>query len=64
MDKVLLIFFICFNFSFSKFKKDVLFKVNDSIVHVDEFNRVFNKNIELIDENDQKDFETNTRHKS
>ena len=59
MDKILLIFFICFNFSFSKFKKDVLFKVNDSIVHVDEFNRVFNKNIELIDENDQKDFETN-----
>ena len=58
MKKILLVFFVCFNISFSQLKNDELFKVNDSIVSIDEFNRVYNKNIDLIDEDNQKDFET------
>ena len=58
MKKVLVVFFIFYNISFSQLKNDELFKVNDSIVLIDEFNRVYNKNIDLIDENNQKDFET------
>ena len=58
MKKILIVFFVCFNVSFSQLKNDELFKVNDSIVSIDEFNRVYNKNIDLIDEDNQKDFET------
>ena len=58
MKKILIVFFVCFNISFSQLKNDELFKVNDSIVSIDEFNRVYNKNIDLIDEDNQKDFET------
>ena len=58
MKKILVVFFICFNISFSQLKNDELFKVNDSVVLIDEFNRVFNKNIELIDEKNQKDFDS------
>ena len=58
MKKILIVFFVCFNFSFGQLKNDELFKVNDSIVSIDEFNRVYNKNIDLIDEENQKDFET------
>ena len=58
MNKIIVVFFICFNISFSQLKNDELFKVNDSVVLIDEFNRVYNKNIDLIDENNQKDFET------
>ena len=58
MYKILIVFFICFNISFSQLKNDELFKVNDSVVLIDEFNRVYNKNIDLIDEDNQKDFET------
>ena len=58
MKKILIVFFVCFNFSFGQLKNDELFKVNDSIVSIDEFNRVYNKNIDLIDEDNQKDFET------
>ena len=58
MKKILIVFFICFNISFSQLKNDELFKVNDSVVLIDEFNRVFNKNIELIDEKNQKDFDS------
>jgi len=58
MKRIIIVFFICFNISFSQLKNDELFKVNDSVVNIDEFNRVYNKNIDLIDENNQKDFET------
>jgi len=58
MKKILIVFFICFNISFSQLKNDELFKVNDSVVLVDEFNRVFNKNIDLIDKKNQKDFDS------
>ena len=58
MKKILVFIFICYNISFSQLKKNELFKVNDSIVSIDEFNRVYNKNIDLINENSQKDFET------
>ena len=58
MKKILIVFFICFNISFSQLKNDELFKVNDSVVLIDEFNRVFNKNIDLIDEKNQKDFDS------
>ena len=58
MKKILIVFFVCFNISFSQLKNDELFKVNDSVVLIDEFNRVFNKNIELIDEKNQKDFDS------
>ena len=58
MNKIIVVFFICFNISFSQLKNDELFKVNDSVVLIDEFNRVYNKNIDLIDENNQKDFDT------
>ena len=37
MKKILIVFFVCFNFSFGQLKNDELFKVNDSIVSVDEF---------------------------
>jgi len=58
MKKILIVFFVCFNISFSQLKNDELFKVNDSVVLIDEFNRVFNKNIDLIDEKNQKDFDS------
>ena len=58
MKKILIVFFICFNISFSQLKNDELFKVNDSVVLIDEFNRVFNKNIDLIDKKNQKDFDS------
>lgn len=58
MYKILVVFFICFNISFSQLKNDELFKVNDSVVLIDEFNRVYNKNIDLIDDKNQKDFES------
>ena len=58
MYKILIVFFICFNISFSQLKNDELFKVNDSVVLIDEFNRVYNKNIDLIDDKNQKDFES------
>ena len=58
MKKILIVFFFCFNISFSQLKNDELFKVNDSVVLIDEFNRVFNKNIDLIDEKNQKDFDS------
>ena len=50
--------FLISNFSFAQLENNILFKVNDSLVYVDEFNRVYNKNIDLIDENNQKDFES------
>ena len=59
MNRILLLFLICFNVSFSQlYKNDILFEVNDSIILTEEFHRVYNKNIELIDEINQKDFET------
>ena len=57
MNKIFFFFFF-FSFSFSQNEKDVLFSVNDSPVYVDEFHRVFNKNIDLIKDSDQRDVET------
>ncbi len=58
MNRILLVFLICFNFSFGQLKNNILFKVNDSVVYTDEFNRVYNKNIDLIEDSNQKDFES------
>ena len=59
MNRILLLFLTCFNVSFSQlYKNDILFEVNDSIILTEEFHRVYNKNIELIDEINQKDFES------
>ena len=55
MYKIFLFFFF---FSFSQNEKDVLFTVNDSPVYVDEFHRVYNKNIDLIKDSDQRDVQT------
>ena len=52
------IFLFFFFFSFSQNEKDVLFTVNDSPVYVDEFHRVYNKNIDLIKDSDQRDVKT------
>ena len=57
MNKIFFFFFF-FSFSFSQNEKDVLFSVNDSPVYVDEFHRVYNKNIDLIKDSDQRDVET------
>ena len=59
MNRILLFLLICFNVSFSQlYKNDILFEVNDSIILTEEFHRVYNKNIELIDEINQKDVES------
>ena len=58
MNRFFIILFLISNFSFAQLENNILFKVNDSLVYVDEFNRVYNKNIDLIDENNQKDFES------
>ena len=58
MNRFFIILFLISNCSFAQFENNILFKVNDSLVYVDEFNRVYNKNIDLIDENNQKDFES------
>ena len=58
MNRTFIILSLFINFSFAQFENNILFKVNDSLVYVDEFNRVYNKNIDLIDENNQKDFES------
>ena len=57
MYKIFL-FFFCFSFSFSQNEKDVLFTVSDSPVYVEEFHRVYNKNIDLIKDSDQRDVQT------
>ena len=58
MNRFFIILLLICNFSFAQLENNILFKVNDSLVYVDEFNRVYNKNIDLIDENNQKDFES------
>ncbi len=58
MNRFFIILFLISNYLFAQLENNVLFKVNDSLVYVDEFNRVYNKNIDLIDENNQKDFES------
>jgi len=58
MNRFFIILYLISNFSFAQFENNILFKVNDSLVYVDEFNRVYKKNIDLIDENNQKDFES------
>ena len=54
----LLLIIISCNYSHCQKKDQVLFKINDSIVYVEEFNRVYNKNIDIIDEINQKDFDS------
>ena len=58
MNRFFIILFLFINYLFAQLENNILFKVNDSLVYVDEFNRVYNKNIDLIDENNQKDFES------
>ena len=58
MNRSFVILFFISNYLFAQLENNILFKVNDSLVYVDEFNRVYNKNIDLIDENNQKDFES------
>ena len=58
MNRFFIVLSLFINFSFAQLENNILLKVNDSLVYVDEFNRVFNKNIDLIDENNQKDFES------
>ena len=58
MNRLIAIIFFLYSFSYAQLDDNILFKVNDSIVYVDEFNRVYSKNFELIDENNQKDFES------
>jgi peptidyl-prolyl cis-trans isomerase SurA len=57
MYKIFLFFFF-FSFSFSQNEKDVLFTVSESPVYVDEFHRVYNKNIDLIKDSDHRDVQT------
>ena len=58
MNRLIAIIFFLHSSSYAQLDDNILFKVNDSIVYVDEFNRVYSKNFELIDENNQKDFES------
>ena len=58
MNRFFIVLCLFINSSFAQLENNILFKVNDSLVYVDEFNRVYNKNIDLIDENNQKDFES------
>ena len=58
MNRLIAIIFFLHGSSYAQLDDNILFKVNDSIVYVDEFNRVYSKNFELIDENNQKDFES------
>ena len=58
MNRFFIVLSLFINSSFAQLENNILFKVNDSLVYVDEFNRVYNKNIDLIDENNQKDFES------
>ena len=58
MYRYILLFLICCNSSFGQFDNQILFKVNDSVIFVEEFHRVYNKNIELINDVNQKDFDS------
>ena len=58
MYRYILLFLICCNCSFGQFDNQILFKVNDSVIFVEEFHRVYNKNIELIKDVNQKDFDS------
>ena len=51
---LIILFFISVNL-FSQDKKDILFSVNDSLVYVEEFERVYNKNSDLIKDSDRQD---------
>ena len=55
------IYILVFSFSlmsFSQFnEKDVLFNINDEPVLAEEFIRVYNKNIDLIEDKSQKDID-------
>ncbi|NRD22416.1 peptidylprolyl isomerase [Winogradskyella litoriviva] len=55
--KCLLVVLIALNFSFSQDKDEVLLTVGDESVKVSEFLRVYNKNIDLVRDESQKDID-------
>ena len=59
MKKLYILFFLTlsYNFVISQSEKDLLFIVNDSSVYIDEFQRVYNKNIDLINDPNQKNID-------
>ena len=59
MKKLYILFFLTlsYNFVISQSEKDLLFTVNDSSVYIDEFQRVYNKNIDLINDPNQKNID-------
>ena len=59
MKKLYILFFLILNYNFviSQSEKDLLFIINDSSVYIDEFQRVYNKNIDLINDPNQKNID-------
>jgi peptidyl-prolyl cis-trans isomerase SurA len=55
--KRLLVFLLFTSIFYSQNKKDlVLFKINDSETTLEEFNRVYNKNIDLVEDSKENDY--------
>lgn len=55
MKKIVVLLFLVTSFSsFSQKKKDILLTINDTPVTSEEFKRVFKKNLDLVQEEDQK----------
>ena len=59
MKKLYILFFLILNYNciIAQSEKDLLFIVNDSSVYIDEFQRVYNKNIDLINDPNQKNID-------
>lgn len=55
--KYVLILFLAFNFSFAQEKDDVLLKVDGESIMTSEFLRVYNKNLDLVKDESQKDID-------
>lgn len=56
-SKCLLLVFFALNFSFSQDKDDVLLKVDGEPIMASEFLRVYNKNLDLVKDESQKDID-------
>ena len=55
--KILLVFLLFTSIFYSQNGKDlVLFKINDSETTLEEFNRVYNKNIDLVEDRNENDY--------
>ena len=55
--KTLLVFVLFTSIFYSQNGKDlVLFKINDSETTLEEFNRVYNKNIDLVEDSNENDY--------